>query len=82
MALRPASHEDARLWAQWRLVERINSYASSPQFAAWSEDAYAPFHNFDLSMPKRKDLAEHTWQQRETSRATTWHLVAAEDWGL
>lgn len=82
VALRPASHEDARLWAQWRLVERINSYASSPQFAAWSEDAYAPFHNFDLSMPKRKDLAEHTWQQRETSRATTWHLVAAEDWGL
>ncbi|MFJ2320584.1 hypothetical protein [Pseudomonas sp. NPDC087817] len=82
VALMPASLEDARHWAQWRLVERINSYASSPKFAAWAEDAYAPFHKFDLSMPMRKDLAEHTWQQRETSRAITWHLVAAEDWGL
>ncbi|HCL3966261.1 TPA: hypothetical protein N2B65_003933 [Pseudomonas aeruginosa] len=83
VALTPRSHDDAQRWARWRLLEHVNHYASSERFNTWTVQAYAPFLSFELSAPRRKDLAEQTWQRRENSRATTlWHLVAAEDWGL
>ena len=83
VALTPRSHDDAQRWAQWRLLEHVNHYASSERFKTWTTQAYESFLSFELSAPRRKDLAEQTWQQRENSRATTlWHLVAAEDWGL
>ncbi|ROL69875.1 hypothetical protein BK634_19300 [Pseudomonas chlororaphis] len=83
VALTPCSPDDAQRWAQWRLLEHINHYASTEQFETWTTQAHAPFHTFKLTTPQRKELAEQTWQRRENSRATTtWHLVAAEDWGL
>ena len=83
IALRARSAQDATRWAEWRLRERIQDYAVTDHFGAWTADAVKPFAEFDPPTPTRYELAESAWRDR-TDRPTpsTWHLVAAEDWSL
>ena len=83
IALRARSAQDATRWAEWRLRERIQDYAVTDHFGAWTADAVKPFAEFDPPTPTRHELAESAWRDR-TDRPTpsTWHLVAAEDWSL
>lgn len=83
IALRARTAQDATRWAEWRLRERIQDYAITERFGAWTADAVKPFAEFDPPTPTRQELAESAWRDR-TDRPTpsTWHLVAAEDWSL
>jgi hypothetical protein len=77
------SSQDATLWAEWRLAARINTYATVEQFSNWTDEAVDPLSEFQPSTSTRKALADAEWQARGNRPTTnTWHLVAAEDWGL
>lgn len=83
IALRAGSAHDATRWAEWRLRERIQDYAITEHFGAWTADAVKPFAEFDPPTPTRQALAESAWRDRtERPTPSTWHLVAAEDWSL
>lgn len=78
-----ATDLDARNWAGWRLLNGIRGYATTPRFAAWRDDAAAPFVEFEVTLPERAELARLAWRKRG-ARPTpyVWNVVAAEDWRL
>ena len=82
-AITAHSRGDARTWSNWRLNARVRDFATAGRYAAWWEDAVAPFAEYSLELPPRAELAASEWKSvvgRPGPRA--WHLVAAEDWEL
>ncbi len=83
IALRARSAKDAQHWAQWRLQQRIQNYATSTRFSNWEKEAVAPFDEFKLSTSGRHELAQVAWQRgKDRPSPAVWYLVAAEDWSL
>lgn len=83
IAIRARSPDDAQRWAAWRLDSRIGSYATAERFRNWTDQALAPLAEFQPAAPSRQELASAAWRARgERPTNKTWHLVAAEDWGL
>lgn len=81
--IRARSDEDAQDWAHWRLLANIDSYAFEDSFEQWQSAAKAPFPEFRITLPTRRDLAEQSWQNRENNPSSkNWHLIAVEDWQL
>ena len=70
---------DAQKWAEWRLVNRIDDYATEARYHEWSRRAAAPFGHYDVDLPKRAELAR---KHPGTGDVPNWRLVAAEDWRL
>ena len=67
----PQSLEDAQLWARWKLLEKINAYATKAIFTKWQEEARLPFNEYanQLTLPQRETLAQHYWNNRNVSQA-------------
>lgn len=83
VAITARSREDAQQWSLWRLNTRIRDYATVQRYDEWSRDAVAPFVEYVPELPSRSALAQAAWVSASgRSDARTWHLVAAEDWGL
>ncbi len=78
--IRAASREDAHEWAEWRLCENVSSFACSDLYESWRASAAEPFSKFDISLPKRDQLAHKMWQEGKSKKS--WHLIAASDWNL
>ena len=82
-AITAGSRGDAREWSRWRLNARVRDFATARRYAAWWDEAVAPFAGHGLELPARAELAASGWKPavgRPGPRA--WHLVAAEDWEL
>lgn len=78
-----ASFEDAEMWAEWLLRERVGDYATSERFATWQRQAGEPFAEFVPHLPERAELAQAVLDdQPERLSAKDWYLLAAEDWSL
>ncbi|WP_379866450.1 hypothetical protein [Marinobacter sp. M5B] len=74
---------DAEKWADWRLRDRINDYATNSRYQQWVKEAAEPFAEFALTLPERDELTKVVWADRgNRPTAKCWHLVASEDWGL
>ena len=75
-----STQDDAQQWAQWRLDNSINSFATEEQYNEWKEDALEPFAKFDVDLPTRNDaagaLVGKKYEQKD------WYLLAASDWDL
>ena len=89
VALRASSSDEAAIWADHRLKSRIRDYATEKRFSAWTEEAINPFREFEgmRLLAARDDMADQAWREVRSSDGRrpspfTWHLVAAEDWGL
>lgn len=83
ISLTPLSMEDAQLWAEWRLKDNFNDYATKSNFSHWRNNALKPFSDFSITLPDRHVLAGKSWvENRANPTPTSWHLVAAEDWYL
>ena len=89
VALRASSSDEAAIWAEHRLKSRITDYATEKRFSAWTEEAIHPFREFEgmRLLAARDDMADQAWREVRSSDGRrpspfTWHLVAAEDWGL
>ena len=79
LPINAATPDDAQRWAEWRLVNAIDDYATEAHYDEWSRKAAAPFGHYDVQLPKRAELARDYPLKGE---APNWHLVAAEDWRL
>lgn len=79
LPINAATQDDAQRWAEWRLVNGIDDYATEAHYDEWSRKAAAPFGHYDVNLPKRAELARDYPLKGE---APNWHLVAAEDWRL
>ena len=79
LRINAATPEDAQRWAEWRLVNAIDDYATEAHYDEWSRKAAAPFEHYDVDLPKRAELA---CDYPLKGDAPNWHLVAAEDWRL
>ena len=83
VAVTARSREDARQWSLWRLNTRIRDYATVQRYDQWNRDAVAPFVEYEPELSSRSALAQVAWASAAgRPDARTWHLVAAEDWGL
>jgi len=83
ISLTPLTSRDAQLWAEWRLENSINDYATKSNFVNWQRTALEPFPDFEVDLPNRQYLAQEFWQENKLNpTTTTWHLIAAEDWNL
>ncbi|MBA4503712.1 hypothetical protein [Marinobacterium marinum] len=82
----PASQADAQYWAEWILQNKINTYATEPDYSAWCEQATLPLNEYSdvLNLPTRSELASQIWMGRHNQKNTskTWHIMAVEDWGI
>ena len=79
----PATEADAKSWANWRLRARIRDYATSARYAAWREEAAAPFVPYEIELPTRTELLDKLWNQTaDRPEPRAWRLAAAEDWNL
>lgn len=79
LPINAATPHDAQRWAEWRLVNGIDDYATEAHYDEWSRKAAAPFGHYDVNLPKRAELARDYPLKGD---APNWHLVAAEDWRL
>lgn len=79
LPINAATPDDAQRWAEWRLVNGIDDYATEAHYDAWSRKAVAPFGHYDVDLPTRAELA---CDYPRKGDAPNWHLVAAEDWRL
>ena len=79
LPINAATQDDAQGWAEWRLVNGIDDYATEARYDEWSRKAAAPFGHYDVNLPKRAELARDYPLKGD---APNWHLVAAEDWRL
>ena len=82
-AITAGSRGEAREWSRWRLDVRVRDFATANRYAAWWDEAVAPFAGYGLELPARAELAASGWKPavgRPGPRA--WHLAAAEDWEL
>lgn len=79
LPINAATPDDAQEWAEWRLVNGIDDYATEARYDEWSRKAAVPFGHYDLDLPKRAELAR---KHPGTGDVPNWHLVAAEDWRL
>lgn len=86
VALFPQSQQDAQHWAEWKLQNQINTYATEAEFAKWCQQALSLFeeHSNAIELPARNELATNAWQNRydRKNTSTIWHLMAVEDWGI
>lgn len=79
----PATEADAQSWANWRLRARVRDYATSTRYAAWREEAAAPFVPYEIELPSRSELLDKLWNQTaDRPEPRAWRLAAAEDWNL
>ena len=77
------SEDDAQSWAKWRLHARIRDFATSERYAAWCEEASAPFDHYEIELPARTQIVRELWiQTTNRPEPKFWHLAAAEDWRL
>jgi len=74
--------EEADAWAQWRLENSINEYATKEKFDMWVKKAHGPFKNFDIAIPTREGVAKKLWQDPQISSNKKWYTMAAVDWNL
>ena len=74
-----ATPDDAFRWAEWRLVNGIEDYATTARYAEWAQKAAAPFEHYEVRLPTRSELAR---DHAAKGDFPNWNLVAAEDWGL
>ena len=79
LPINAATPDDAQRWAEWRLVNGLDDYATEAHYDEWSRKAVAPFVHYDVQMPKRAELAR---DYPLNGDAPNWHLLAAEDWRL
>ena len=83
ISLKPLTSDDAQLWAEWRLKNNFNDYATNHNFVTWQQRALKPFKDLVIDLPERENLAQKYWQSNKASPTpTSWHLIAAEDWNL
>ncbi|MCW7554499.1 hypothetical protein NX722_18095 [Endozoicomonas gorgoniicola] len=86
VAIFPKSQEDAQQWAEWKLQNQINTYATESVFPTWREEALRPFDEYSdtIELPTRDELAFDIWEKRDDTQnvSTVWHLMAAKDWGV
>ena len=86
VAIFPQSQEDAQKWAEWKLQNQINTYATELVFPTWREEALRPFDEYsdNIELPTRDELAFDIWEKRDDTQnvSTVWHLMAAKDWGV
>lgn len=79
----PATEADAQSWANWCLLARVRDYATSARYAAWREEAAAPFVPYEIELPTRTELLDKLWNQTgDRPEPRAWRLAAAEDWNL
>lgn len=82
----PATESDAQAWAEWKLKNRINTYAIESDFFVWREQSISCFGDYGnaLTLPARSELAGRIWSERQNQekQSRTWHLMAVEDWGI
>lgn len=84
VALRAATEGDAKEWANWRLNESINSFATTKKYKAWTRKAWKPFEYFDIALPKRDVYAQERWNMAINidNKTKDWYMIAAADWAL
>ena len=82
--LRAATKNDAVLWADWRLSESINNFATSKNYQAWVSEALVPFKKFEITLPARDAYAQDLWDKsiNTTNKTKAWNMIAATDWAL
>jgi len=80
VALRAATNRDAQRWANWRLGDSINTFASLAKYQSWVEFAKKPFYEYDIDLPSRDKSAQAVMGKRYAKE--TWYLLAASDWSL
>lgn len=75
---------DAQAWAEWRLANNVQTYATSALFTEWCAQARRPFEEeFNPTLATRAAMAHAAWRDRgERPAPSVWHLIAAEDWGM
>jgi hypothetical protein len=82
----PESLKDAQQWAEWKLLNQINTYATEAEFARWCHKTVHPFEEYSDSivLPTRAEIAGKIWESRneQQNTSTIWHLKAPEDWGI
>lgn len=86
VAIFPQSQQDAQHWAEWKLQNEINTYATEVEFAQWCQKTLNLFEEYSdaIELPTRNELAIDAWQNRydRKNTSTIWHLMAVEDWGI
>lgn len=80
--LRPKTEECAQQWSEWLLLSYVDNYATTEKFETWLQKARQPFHDFDINLPSRDELAESVITEQKSRSKRDWHIVAASDWGL
>ena len=81
--LYPATKPDAQQWAEWLLLNKIDTYATESRFDHWLRDAIEPFLDWHPAPPTRQQLAAA--QRGPAGSAPTrryWNLQASCDWNL
>lgn len=77
------SEGDAHEWAIWRFRERIRDFATSEHYNGWWKEAAEPLAEHYPERPSRNRLARAEWSASDNAPTVrSWHLMAAEDWGL
>lgn len=79
LPINAATLKDAQRWAEWRLVDGIDDYATEAHYGKRSRQAAAPFAHYDVSLPTRAELAR---KHPTKGDLPNWHLVATQDWRL
>ena len=52
LPINAATPDDAQGWAEWRLVNGIDDYATKAHYDEWSRKAAAPFEHYDVELAK------------------------------
>lgn len=79
LKINAATPDDAQRWADWRLANGVDDYATTVRYDEWAQEAAGPFEPYDVQLPTRSELARDYATKGDVPN---WHLVAAEDWRL